>query len=383
MRHYNYIILGAGAAGLLLADALGKDEHFATKSILLLDKAPKTQNDRTWCFWEKGKGPFDPLVHKSWKQIYVAGKTLKHSTTLAPYTYKLIRGIDFYQHYLQRLTTYPNLTRVQEVVTHLEEMPEGIRVVTDQNSYSANQVFNSIFDATALTRQHTYPVLQQHFLGWWIRTEKAVFNPEEVTFMDFSIPQKGNTRFMYVLPLSQHEALVEYTLFSKHLLAKSEYEAGISAYLKEKYHHTPYTIVDTEQGSIPMTCYPFAQKNTAHIFHIGIAGGWAKPSTGFTFYNTYKQVQVLVAQLKQGTPLPQQHKKDKFWWYDLLLLDILYDKNHLGSKIFEALFTHRKASLILKFLSNETHFWEDLKLFSTPKPLPFVKALLKRIVTRF
>ena len=236
MHHYDYIILGAGAAGLLLADALGRDNHFATKSILLLDKADKTQNDRTWCFWEKGNGPLDPLVYKSWTQAYVAGKTLQHTASIAPYTYKLIRGIDFYQYHLQRLATYPNLTQIQETVTDIEETPQGVRVLTQQHSYSASQVFNSIFDATALRQQHTYPVLQQHFLGWWIKTEKAVFNPDEITFMDFAIPQKGNTRFMYVLPLSQHEALVEYTLFSEHLLAQSEYEAGISAYLNERYN---------------------------------------------------------------------------------------------------------------------------------------------------
>ena len=42
--------------------------------------------------------------------------------------------------------------------------------------------------------------------------------------MDFSVEQKGNTRFMYVLPTSKNEALIEYTLFSKDLLPKEEYE---------------------------------------------------------------------------------------------------------------------------------------------------------------
>ena len=51
MPKYDYIIIGAGAAGLLLADALGKEEFFASKSILVLDKNDKTKNDRTRCFW--------------------------------------------------------------------------------------------------------------------------------------------------------------------------------------------------------------------------------------------------------------------------------------------------------------------------------------------
>ena len=378
MAHYDYIILGAGAAGLLLADALGRDPQFAHQSILLLDKAAKTQNDRTWCFWEKGNGPLDPLVHKSWTQMYVAGKTIKRSATIAPYTYKMIRGIDFYTHYLKRIKTYPNITWVQDTVTHFEETPDEVRVVASKNTYFGKKVFNSLLNPTAMVQQNTYPVLQQHFLGWFVNTEKAAFNPEVVTFMDFSIPQQGNTRFVYVLPFSEREALVEYTLFSEHLLAQSEYEAGLKAYLAEHYSHTSYTITDTEVGSIPMTCYPFHQNNTARMFHIGIAGGWAKPSTGFTFYNTYQQVQALVKQLKQQKPLSQLQVKDKFWWYDLLLLDVLSENNSLGSTIFESLFSRRKLPLILKFLAHNTHFGEDLMIFYAPHPLPFIKAILKR-----
>jgi hypothetical protein len=36
------------------------------------------------------------------------------------------------------------------------------------------------------------------------------FNPDQTTFMDCP---KGNTRFMYVLPTSTSEVLLEYTLF--------------------------------------------------------------------------------------------------------------------------------------------------------------------------
>ena len=50
--HYDYIIIGAGAAGLMLANAIANDSYFQDKTVLLLDKDPKNSNDRTWCFWE-------------------------------------------------------------------------------------------------------------------------------------------------------------------------------------------------------------------------------------------------------------------------------------------------------------------------------------------
>jgi lycopene beta-cyclase len=291
----------------------------------------------------------------------------------------MLRGIDFYNHFLPKVKAYPNITWVQEEVTHIEEQENEVWVTTPSQTHTGKKVFSSLYDASIPLGQKEFPVLQQHFLGWFVKTEEPVFNPDEVTFMDFTIPQKGNTRFMYVLPISDTEALVEYTLFSEHLLEKTEYEEAIKNYIKEKYNNTQYTIVETEFGSIPMTCYPFHQHNTDHIFHIGVAGGWAKPSTGYTFYNTSQQVPKLVRHLKAGKPLSKFHQKSRFLFYDMLLLDILYENNHLGHDIFESMFKRRKASLILKFLENETNLWEELKIVTAPKPMPFIRALFKRL----
>ncbi|MCK0161024.1 lycopene cyclase family protein [Allomuricauda sp. F6463D] len=379
MGHYDYIIIGAGAAGLLLADALGNDEFFASKSILVLDKDDKSKNDRTWCFWEVGDGQFDDLIHNTWDAIYVGGEQLKKSASIAPYTYKMLRGIDFYNHFLPKVKAQSNITWVQDEVTDVYEQEKEVLVTTPTKTFTGQTVFSSLYDASIPLHKKEYPVLQQHFVGWLIKTEQSVFKSNEATFMDFSVPQKGNTRFMYVLPYSDNEALVEYTLFSEHLLEKAEYEEALKVYIKEKYNDTKYTIQETEYGSIPMTCYPFHQHNTDRVFQIGIAGGWTKPSTGYTFYNTSQQVPKLVEHLKTDRPLSAFYRKSRFMFYDMLLLDILYENNHLGHEIFESMFKRRKASLILKFLENETNLWEELQIVTAPKPMPFIKALFKRI----
>lgn len=379
MSHYDYIIIGAGAAGLLLAEAMGSDSFFSNKSILVLDKDNKTKNDRTWCFWERGKGQFDDLVHKTWDNIYVGGQLFQKSTSIAPYTYKMLRGIDFYNHFLPKVKAYPNITWIQEEVLDIQERENEVLVSTTNQKFSGQTIFSSGYDPSIPLKQKNYPVLQQHFLGWQIKTDQLVFNDGEVVFMDFSVPQKGNTRFMYVLPFSENGALVEYTLFSEQLLEKNEYEEAIKTYISANYGGTKYTIEETEFGSIPMTCYPFHQLNTDRVIHIGIAGGWAKPSTGYTFYNTSRQVPKLVEHLKKGKRLSKFHQKSRFMFYDMLLLDILHRNNHLGHNIFESMFNKRKASLILKFLENETNLWEELKIVSAPKPLPFIKALFRRI----
>ncbi|MEN1784271.1 MAG: lycopene cyclase family protein [Bacteroidota bacterium] len=376
---YDYIIIGAGASGLLLAEALGQDSFFKDHQILVLDKATKTQNDRTWCFWERGQGPFDSILHHTWPNIHFAGKALDIKPAIAPYTYKMVSGDTFYAHYLSKIKTYPNINFVQDAVIDVHEAAEEVTVLGETGSYTTKYVFDSRFDYKKLQSQSRYPVLQQHFLGWFVKTDHPVFDPTAATFMDFSIPQQGNTRFMYVLPLSETEALVEYTLFSEHTLENSEYETAITHYLEHTLGTKIYTITLTEQGNIPMTCYDFSAANTNRTLKIGMAGGWTKASTGYTFYSSLKKVRQLVAHLKADKPLLKFSRKNRFWFYDLLLLDILYKNNHLGQQIFESLFKVRKPQLIFKFLDEDTSFWEDLYIMAAPKPWPFIKALLGRL----
>ena len=377
--HFDYIIIGAGAAGLMLADAMGNDGFFDNKSILLLDKDAKSTNDRTWCFWEKGKGEFDAIVSRTWEYIYFGGQNFSNRFNISPYYYKLIRGIDFYEAYLNRINSYPNITFQQEEVYEIEDAENITKVITKENVFSALQVFNSIFDYKEIIHQKKYPVLQQHFIGWFVKTQKPVFNKDQATFMDFSVPQKGNTRFMYVLPFSENEALVEYTLFSETPLASEEYEIAIKQYLNEKLNCSDFQILEKEKGNIPMTCYDFSQHNTNNVVRIGTAGGWSKASTGYTFYNTGKKTKALITHLKKGRALNSFDKKRKFWYYDLLLLDILFKNNDRGQYVFETLFKNRPPQLIFKFLDEETSFWEDLKIISGCPKKEFIKAFLERI----
>ena len=67
--------------------------------------------------------------------------------------------------------------------------------------------------------------------------------------MDFDLPQKQETRFMYLLPFSPNEALVEYTLFSKDLLEVEEYETAINDYLKEKKRGSTLLLKKSREAS--------------------------------------------------------------------------------------------------------------------------------------
>ena len=239
-----------------------------------------------------------------------------------------------------------------------------------------------MLDWRAVQQQKRYTVLQQHFVGWFIKTQKPHFDSDTATFMDFTVAQKGSTRFMYILPKSDTEALIEYTLFSKEKLKPAAYERELRAYLSEK-DIRDYTIEEQETGSIPMTCYPFAKQNSKHILHIGSAGGWTKPSTGFTFAFIERKATALVNFLKSNTDMRTFEKRNRFWWYDLLFLDVLARHNQKGGYLFSRMFQYNNPERIFRFLEEKSTPKEEVKIMrSFPLGL-FVRQVFRRLLRTF
>ena len=382
MKKTDYIITGVGAAGLILAYRMAGDAYFDNKSILIIDKNKNLTNNRTWCFWENGEGEWGDFLHKTWPKIYFGSNDYSKVIDTNPYHYKMIRSGKFYTGLWEVIGKKQNIKFINSAVDSILEYDNDVEVITAEGSFKSAKVFNSIdFNKQYLT-QGKYPVLQQHFIGWFIKAEKNEFDDDVATFMDFEIPQNGTTAFMYVLPISKTEALVEYTLFSEKLLAKDDYEKAIIAYLKDKGIEN-YTIEETERGIIPMTSFKFQQFNTKNVINIGTAGGWTKASTGYTFMNTTKKTKQLIEFLKEEQNLSKFTKPSKYWFYDLLFLDVLAQHNEEGPNLFSNLFRKNKIQTIFKFLDEESSLTEDLKIIKSVPSMRFAKAVLKRIAYGF
>ena len=379
MSQYDYIITGSGASGLMLAYRMANDSFFDNSSILIIDKEKKNSDDRTWCFWENGEGEWDELLHKSWDKILFESNTYKNTIPLQSYAYKMLRSGVFYYKLWNFINTKNNIRFIEDTVVNIEGSEDGAIVETLKSKYFTTKLLNSIDLNKKYTLQKKYPVLLQHFCGWFIETDKISFDDSTATFMDFTVDQKRNTRFMYVLPISPNKALFEYTLFSKEVLTKEEYESELLKYLAIK-SITEYTITEIEQGVIPMTSYKFWKQNSKNILHIGTIGGWTKASTGYTFKNTSKKTIQLIAFLKEENDFTHFRKKTRFWWYDLLLIDVLSSYNHLGSKLFSTLFKRNSLKNVFRFLDEETSFIEDLRIMLSMPPLKFITALFRRVL---
>jgi lycopene beta-cyclase len=377
MTQSSYIILGSGASGLLLAYRMSQDSYFDDKSILIIDQVKDKGNDKTWCYWEEGTGEWDELLTKKWHKVFFGSEFFTDILDILPYSYKMIRSEKFYNKLWRSIDLKSNITFIEDSVKSYEEVDNRVKVVTNKSTYFGLKLLNSIPNKTVYETQQKYPVLQQHFMGWFVKTKTDCFDDSIATFMDFNIPQNGNTRFMYVLPIYKNMALFEYTLFSKDLLEHSEYEDAIKDYLKEK-KITEFEILEKENGAIPMTSFKFEELNSNSILNIGTAGGWTKASTGYTFYNTSKKTKDLVSFLKKEDDLSAFSKKTKFWFYDLLLLDVLANNNEKGSTFFASIFKKVNVKTILKFLGEESNLGEDLKIITSVSPKPFILAIVKR-----
>lgn len=380
MKHYNYIFAGSGLSALMTVYKMILSNKFKDKTILLIDENLKKTNDRTWCFWEKPNHNWENIVSKKWETALFANENSSRVLDLKPYEYNMIRGFDFYNLVFDLVAKQENITFVNDKIIEFKDDSNQVKIICESLNYSCDKLFNSIYNKKEVESQTKFPVLQQHFVGWFIKSEQEAFDPKKATFMDFSLLQNGNTKFMYVLPTSKTEALLEPTLFSHKHLKLEEYEAEIKNYAK-KLGIKNYEIIEKERGSIPMTSYKFWENNTKNILNIGTAGGWTKASTGFTFYHTNKKTDALIAFLETDSDFTKFHKKTKFWFYDLIFLDVLDQQNELGSQIFSSLLINGNPELIFKFLNEETSFIEDLQVMLKCPKIPFIKAFF-RVVFR-
>lgn len=365
---YDYIISGAGCAGLSLLVRMLASGKFANKKILLVDRDLKSRNDRTWCFWEKKEGLFDPVVFRKWSDLYFHGENYNELLNIDPYQYKMIRGKDFYDYCFGIIRNHPSVELREEKIESLK-------------NYDAEYIFNSVlFTEIAQMKSGQYYFLKQHFKGWIIKTGSPVFDPSKATLMDFRPSQEHGTTFTYVLPFSETEALIEYTLFTRDLLKPEEYDAALKKYINDHITQSPYKIVESEYGVIPMTNFPF-KAYEGNIVNIGTAGGQTKPSSGYTFQFIQKYTQNIVDTLiATGKPfVATETSPGRFSFYDSTLLQVLDRKKIEGKKLFTDLFRHGDVQTVLKFLDNETSFREDINIMRRLPKGKFAMAAIREI----
>lgn len=378
---YDIIIAGGGLSGLSLAWYLAKGGYKG--EVLIVDSTFAPLNNKTWCFWCKDRPPFHEIVYQKWRKSFVSVLDFDSFLYMHNYAYHCIRESDFKEFVLIELKKLPNFHLLEESILDFSSNTKKAALVTkNSDTFLADFIFQSIFKPSFDKKNAPKYPLIQHFFGFEIKTHFPVFDPETFTIMDFDEEFDSGIAFMYVLPFRQNRALVEFTVFSKTPLKKKEYRVKIKAYLKKKYNldRENYEIRRKEYGEIPMDDSSYPPNYASKIINIGTVGGLTKPSTGYTFTRIQEYSKKLADSIIQGKePILPTASKNRYKYYDLLLLHIMSNSNKDSLRVFRDLYRNNSIDQIFAFLSEENTFYQDLKIMKSVPYLPFFKAIGKNL----
>ena len=375
--YFEYIIVGAGTSGLHLIKSITEDKFFKEKKILLIDKSLKNNEEKCFSFWEKGKGKWDKIITKSWSNGHFISKDHIINLDLKDYKYKMIKSKDFNKYVKKIISSHSNIKITKDDVINIRKENNQVVVVANKTNYICEHVFDSRFPNDINLNNHIS--IKQHFKGWIIETKAPRFDSKTFTIMDYRIRDINKTAFTYVLPISNKKALIEYTYFTKELVDSKEYDLKLKKYIKKILEINDYSILNEEYGIIPMTNYPFFNHSTDNITKIGTAGGWVKPSTGYSFKNSERNSKKIVRQLKKNITLINVKSKLKYYHMDKIFLDVLEKNNWFGEKLFSLLFKKNSANKIFEFLDEKSNFFSELKIIKSLFSIHFIKSFIRHL----
>lgn len=380
---FDYIIAGGGAAGLSLALSLSRSKLNKSK-ILIVDRDKKNKNDHTWCFWANQSPIDEQVVFKKWTNLDFIGKVSKKRFALQPYSYYMVRGIDFYNFTKAELQKNPNLKFLIGSIEEITEDGNGATVMVESKQYRCRYCFDSRFDNTNFKPDPLkFHYLKQHFWGWEIETPNTSFDPSSAILFDFRTEQYNDMRFFYTLPINEKRALIEYTIFSENLLKKEEYIHALEIYIKKTLGIHTFYLNNEESGIIPMTDFVFQRRLGRHILAIGTAGGLVKASTGYAFLRILKDSEAIVKSLiTNGHPFDIPKSPQRYQVFDRVMLHVMKHNGEISSEIFTDLFTKNPIHRLFGFLDEVGDIRSNLKLMSTLPLIPFIKSYIQTIILK-
>lgn len=368
----DYLFIGAGASTTLLLQSLKNKGLLKGKSIVIIDPDSKKNNDKTYCFWSTDEelvfSDCKHLINHTWSKAHVNDCEI---ADISPLRYHHITGMNVYNELRSIINEY-NIQREFEAVINISENNSDTIIETKSNTYTANYIFDSRAASFSITKENQC-TLYQSFIGYTIQTENEINNHDSVCIMDFNVEQLNHTQFIYTLPFNTRTALVEITRFGSEIIRNEEAEPLLEKYILEKYGE--YKIEEIEQGCIPMSNAHINNTNYKNVINIGSRAGAIKPSTGYAFKRMHAHSEKISESLKLNNSNVYIEHKNRFRFYDRLLLLILKKQPKMGKPIFEKLFSNNKLKNVLQFIDEQSSITQDIKILSSLPFYPFIKEL--------
>jgi lycopene beta-cyclase len=283
----DYVIVGGGLQGCLLAHALAWHQPEAT--VLLLEQAAELCGNHTWSFHEtdvaeQARGWFDPLVAHRWPgyRVRFPGLSRRVDIPYATITSDRLRAAT--------LALAGEQTRAAGAGRMVVRTGESCEILTPTavrlggnaevscRSVNSRQIINCqmVIDCRGRAAAGSSGGAgYQTFIGHEYETARR-WPAAEPTVMDVPTDQTGGFEFLYELPLGPDRVLLEYTRFHEEPACDEARAAELIATRLREAGAGSATLIRTEQGCLPM---PYA----AAVNRAGPSrtGGGAVPASGY------------------------------------------------------------------------------------------------------
>ncbi|MEO6589524.1 MAG: lycopene cyclase family protein, partial [Pyrinomonadaceae bacterium] len=262
-------------------------------------------------------------------------------------------------------------------VGRIAEHQDYVEVEANDETWRANTVFDARHQGSANLKNvaDTKDIyLHQTFLGWKIEFTSPVFDEQTATLMDFRTAQTGGVNFIYVLPCSDREALVESTSFSVSPTNRNNHLNAVTKYISENFGED-YDIKAEESGALPMTTAKMPFKSGERIFNIGIAGGAARPSSGYAFQRIQRQTSAIARAIVDEKEIPKTFAPRKYDFFDAVFLEALAQNPALAKNCFLRMFEKISPDSLIRFLTDESSAADDLAVINALPKMYFGAAV--------
>lgn len=368
---FDLVIIGGGLAGMMQADFIADDPSPELR-VAIIDPNPESLADKTFASWRlksEKQHRYSDCVENRWDRFRITSPDgTKISKDFSDRYYERIPGENLMHKIWKRIEKDSRFRLVRDHVDSVIDSDQMAEIKTKSGqTFFAKRTLNSVTGGK--------PEVLQYFLGFELETSNDHFDPGIVDLMDFRVGQENDVRFVYILPFSTRQALVEFTVFSPNRISDAECEVILRSYIEKHLDLRDFRITKKESGAIPMTLQAESMFPATHtrssLDVIGSAGGMVKASTGYSFQRNLKSIE-------DGANLSRRtaYKHYRFQIYDGLLLRIIQANGALISRIFPVLFAANTPNKIFSFLDETSRFFDEVRIFYRLPWKPFLVSLV-------
>ena len=378
------IIVGAGLAGLMTAWRC-LDVH-PELTVLVIEASDKIAGDHTWSFNRSDiiapcQDWIEPFIAYQWDKYDVKFPKRERQLEIPYCTGNSETLRKCVQPHIEsgRLKVMLK-TRVTEMTAETVTLPEGTQLTA-----------KCVLDASGFKPNDKKVLGYQKFVGRTIKTKKP-HGLKYPIIMDATVEQLGGYRFVYCLPFTEHEILVEDTYYTDGAeLSENEVAARVDDYINAK-GWDDHELLRQEKGVLPITLAVDAEygedvtEGKNKPVQLGMTGGYYHAVTGYSLPEAVKSAEVVSDMVAKNKPdyanaiLHEMiyHKRDHYYEEKFMrLLNRMLFRAAKPEKRYKVLerFYGLNEGIVARFYRNRLTKKDKLRILIGKPPVPVSKAL--------